>query len=57
MPDHAAPIRKTRADLALAPEFLSREFCVVGIGASAGGLEACQRLLAALPAVTGMDVM
>jgi two-component system CheB/CheR fusion protein len=28
--------------------------CVVGIGASAGGLEACRRFLAGLPAVPGM---
>jgi two-component system CheB/CheR fusion protein len=28
-------------------------FCVAGIGASSGGLDACRKLLAALPAVTG----
>jgi two-component system CheB/CheR fusion protein len=33
---------------------LVREIYVVGIGASAGGLEACRRLLAALPAAPGM---
>jgi two-component system, chemotaxis family, CheB/CheR fusion protein len=32
----------------------SAEFLVVGIGASAGGLDACKRLLAALPANNGM---
>lgn len=30
------------------------DFSIVGIGASAGGLEACRKLLAALPAQTGM---
>jgi two-component system CheB/CheR fusion protein len=30
------------------------DFLVVGIGASAGGLEACRKLLVALPEVTGM---
>jgi len=45
----------TRQDRAApAPELLVREICVVGIGASAGGLEACRRLLAALPAKSGM---
>ncbi len=29
-------------------------FCVVGIGASAGGLEACRKFLAGLPAAPGM---
>jgi two-component system CheB/CheR fusion protein len=33
---------------------LVRDICVVGIGASAGGLEACRRLLAALPVTTGV---
>ena len=32
----------------------STDICVVGVGASAGGLEACKRLLAALPAAPGM---
>lgn len=32
----------------------AREFTVVGIGASAGGLDACRRLLRALPANNGM---
>jgi two-component system CheB/CheR fusion protein len=32
-------------------------FCVVGIGASAGGLEAAKELLSALPADTGMAFM
>ena len=31
-----------------------RDFLVVGIGASAGGLEACSKLMDALPAKTGM---
>jgi two-component system CheB/CheR fusion protein len=35
-------------------ESLDRSFPVVGIGASAGGLEAVSELLAELPATTGM---
>jgi two-component system CheB/CheR fusion protein len=31
-----------------------KDFAVVGIGASAGGLEACRRLIDALPADIGM---
>ena len=40
----------------LAPpaEDVSSHFPVVGIGASAGGLDACKKLVSALPAVTGM---
>ncbi len=41
-----------------APELAEKpaglEFCVVGVGASAGGLNACQRFFAALPASPGM---
>ena len=36
------------------PEDQERLFPVVGIGASAGGLEACTQLLHALPPVNGM---
>jgi two-component system CheB/CheR fusion protein len=37
-----------------APPAGTGDFTVVGIGASAGGLEACKKLLSALPAATGM---
>jgi two-component system CheB/CheR fusion protein len=43
--DQQAPVPASPAGL---------NFCVVGIGASAGGLEACRRFLAALPAAPGM---
>ncbi len=33
---------------------LERDFVVIGLGASAGGLDACKRLLDALPSKTGM---
>src|SRR5208337_5029557 len=36
------------------PPLASRDLTVVGIGASAGGLEACTKLVGALPAQTGM---
>lgn len=39
---------------ALLPSRHPGDFTVVGIGASAGGLEACRKLLAALPTPTGM---
>lgn len=35
-------------------ETRTEEFPVVGIGASAGGLDACKKLLAAIPAASGM---
>ena len=40
--------------LARGPPHQSDDFPVVGIGASAGGLDACRKLLAALPADNGM---
>ena len=40
--------------LARGPPHHSDDFAVVGIGASAGGLDACRKLLAALPADNGM---
>ena len=40
--------------LARGPPHHSEDFAVVGIGASAGGLDACRKLLAALPADNGM---
>jgi len=36
------------------PSRASGQFLVVGIGASAGGLEACRKLFAAMPSKTGM---
>jgi two-component system, chemotaxis family, CheB/CheR fusion protein len=48
------PASKQRPRASPTPAFLVREICVVGIGASAGGLEACRLLLEALPAATGM---
>jgi two-component system CheB/CheR fusion protein len=33
---------------------IAQGFCVVGVGASAGGLDACKRFLSALPAAPGM---
>src|SRR4051794_31832872 len=36
------------------PEATAKPLCVVGIGASAGGLEALSRLLEHLPVTTGM---
>jgi two-component system CheB/CheR fusion protein len=40
--------------LARGPPRVALDFPVVGIGASAGGLDACRRLVGALPANTGM---
>jgi two-component system CheB/CheR fusion protein len=40
--------------LARAPPARGENFLIVGIGASAGGLDACRNLLDAFPAVTGM---
>ncbi|MDR3520861.1 MAG: chemotaxis protein CheB, partial [Acidocella sp.] len=54
MPERDPPASRQRPRAAPVPEFLVRDICVVGIGASAGGLEVCRRLLAALPATTGM---
>jgi two-component system CheB/CheR fusion protein len=54
MPERDPPVRRQRPRASPAPAFLVREICVVGIGASAGGLEACRQMLAALPATPGM---
>ncbi|MFA5956825.1 chemotaxis protein CheB [Hyphomicrobium sp.] len=48
-----APARP-RAVAASWPPSSSLDFPVVGIGASAGGLEACRKLIGALPATNGM---
>jgi len=45
---------RTRAPSTPTPAAIGRPFPIVGIGASAGGLEACRKLLDALPAGTGM---
>jgi two-component system CheB/CheR fusion protein len=51
-PDRAGAARSRPSRRAPEPPF--RDFAVVGIGASAGGLEACRKLLDGLPAATGM---
>jgi two-component system CheB/CheR fusion protein len=54
-PDHAKAALPDRRPLARGPPPpYTADFPVVGIGASAGGLDACRKLLAALPATTGM---
>ena len=45
---------KSQALAAAQPPGGSEDFPVVGIGASAGGLEACTKLLGALPSDNGM---
>ena len=46
--------RSTMTTARSEPERASESFPIVGIGASAGGLDACKKLLSALPAETGM---
>jgi two-component system, chemotaxis family, CheB/CheR fusion protein len=55
-PDQAitAPQASGRRPLARGPPPHTADFTVVGIGASAGGLDACRKLLAALPPDGGM---
>jgi len=43
-----------RRPLARGPPSINAGFAVVGIGASAGGLDACRKFLTALPADSGM---
>jgi two-component system, chemotaxis family, CheB/CheR fusion protein len=50
----ARPRSNRRPALARGPPRGTGEFSVVGIGASAGGLEACRKLVDALPADNGM---
>ena len=52
--DATQVLKDLPADPALISRLAGGGVCVVGIGASAGGLEACQRFLAAMPAVSGM---
>ncbi|MGA3000307.1 MAG: chemotaxis protein CheB [Acetobacteraceae bacterium] len=56
MPKTQLPSTKTarRAEPSRGPEELPVGFPIVGIGASAGGLDACKKLVSALPAKTGM---
>jgi two-component system, chemotaxis family, CheB/CheR fusion protein len=60
MPDNQPDQAKTvapgsdRRPLSRGPPNKSADFLVVGIGASAGGLDACRKLLSALPANNGM---
>ncbi len=54
MPERDPPVRRQRSRASPAPALLVREICIVGVGASAGGLEAYRLLLKALPAATGM---
>jgi two-component system CheB/CheR fusion protein len=51
---HAKTARPSRAAPARAPPRGPNDFPVVGIGASAGGLDACRKLVDALPARSGM---
>jgi two-component system CheB/CheR fusion protein len=50
----ARPTAIGRAPLVRGPAGGVRDFAVVGMGASAGGLEACRKFVDALPADTGM---
>jgi two-component system CheB/CheR fusion protein len=50
----AAPQGSGRRSLARGPPARRADFPVVGIGASAGGLDACRKFLAALPPDSGM---
>src|SRR5271170_123916 len=61
MPDSRPPQAKAAhqrsgrpAVPARGPPYEAEDFTVVGIGASAGGLQACSSLVDALPADTGM---
>ena len=49
----AGPASSASALLARGPPRGDSEFLIVGIGASAGGLDACRRFLDALPTLTG----
>src|SRR5271156_5776 len=50
----AVPGAGASIPLARGPPHGVEDFLIVGIGASAGGLDACRKFLDALPAVTGM---
>jgi chemotaxis response regulator CheB len=50
----ATPMDPAQRPLARGPPASPADFLVVGIGASAGGLDACRQLLGALPAANGM---
>ena len=53
----ARPRPRRRLSQRLGSPLGAESFPVVGLGASAGGLDACRRLLAVLPAGTGMAVI
>ncbi len=50
----ARPRRSARAVVSRGPPRNPEDFSVVGIGASAGGLDACRKLIEALPARSGL---
>src|SRR5271156_3690624 len=56
MPENPLLQAKTarHVEVARAPEISPMDFPIVGIGASAGGLDVCKKLVSALPAETGM---
>jgi two-component system CheB/CheR fusion protein len=57
LPDQAEPANLESDKWSLPPRGLARgseDFPIVGIGASAGGLNACSKLMDALPANNGM---
>jgi two-component system CheB/CheR fusion protein len=51
------PKRGSQTNTRPTPALTGNDFPVVGIGASAGGLEACRKLICALPANHGMAVI
>ena len=53
-PRTARPRPSTRPIPARGPPVEYADFAIVGVGASAGGLDACRKLLDALPAGNGM---
>jgi two-component system CheB/CheR fusion protein len=53
-PDDPKSAPPDQRSFARGPPFITADFPIVGIGASAGGLDACRKLLSALPADNGM---
>src|SRR6478752_4994396 len=53
-PDDPKSAPPDQRSFARGPPFITADFPIVGIGASAGGLAACRTLLSALPADNGM---
>jgi two-component system CheB/CheR fusion protein len=54
MPDSEPPPADPEKARLRDPPSANGNFCVAGIGASSGGLDACRKMLAALPAVTNV---